>query len=51
LQALIAQVYHHGRYDDSDYAVSPVPPLGPEDDVWADQMLRLAGKRPAATGS
>jgi hypothetical protein len=45
LQALIAQVYRHGRYDDIDYTVPPVPPLEPEDAAWADELLRTAGKR------
>ncbi len=48
LQALIAQVYRHGRYDDIDYTVPPVPPLDPDDAAWADELLRSAGKRPAA---
>jgi hypothetical protein len=47
LQALIAQVYRHGRYDDIDYTVPPVPPLSPDDAAWADELLRAAGKRPA----
>jgi hypothetical protein len=46
LQALITQVYRHGRYDDIDYTVAPVPPLEPEDAIWADELLRVAGKRP-----
>src|SRR5947209_7388078 len=46
LQALIAQVYRHGRYDDIDYTVPPVPPLDGEDATWADELLRAAGKRP-----
>ncbi len=45
LQALITQVYRHGRYDDIDYRVPPVPPLDPEDEAWADALLRAAGKR------
>jgi hypothetical protein len=49
LQTLIAQVYHHGRYDDIDYTLPPVPPLDPDDDTWADELLRAAGKRPAKT--
>jgi hypothetical protein len=48
LQALITQVYRHGRYDDIDYTVPPVPPLDPDDAAWADELLRAAGKRPAA---
>jgi hypothetical protein len=47
LQALIEQVYRHGRYDDIDYTVPPVPPLDPDDAAWADELLRAAGKRPA----
>jgi hypothetical protein len=46
LQALIEQVYRHGRYDDIDYTVAPVPPLEPGDATWADELLRAAGKRP-----
>lgn len=48
LQALISQVYRHGRYDDIDYTVPPVPPLDPDDAIWADELLRAAGKRPPA---
>ncbi len=51
LQALIAQVYRHGRYDDIDYTVPPVPPLDAADAAWADELLRAAGKRPAAPPS
>ncbi len=47
LQALITQVYRHGRYDDIDYSVPPVPPLDPDDEAWADELLRTAGKRSA----
>lgn len=50
LQALIAQVYRNGRYDDIDYTVPPVPALGDEDATWADTLLRAAGKRPAIPG-
>lgn len=46
LQALIAQVYRHGRYDDIDYRVPPVPPLEADDEAWADALLRAAGHRP-----
>lgn len=46
LQALLTRVYSHGRYDDIDYTVPPVPPLAPEDAVWAEDLLRVAGKRP-----
>jgi Protein of unknown function (DUF4058) len=47
LQALTARVYRHGRYDDIDYTVPPVPPLDADDAAWADALLRSAGKRPA----
>jgi hypothetical protein len=47
LQILIAQVYHHGRYDDIDYTQPTEPPLEPDDDAWADELLRAAGRRPA----
>jgi hypothetical protein len=47
LQALVTQVYRHGRYDDIDYTRPPVPPLQPEDDRWASELLQAAGKRPA----
>jgi Protein of unknown function (DUF4058) len=47
LQALVAQVYRHGRYDDIDYTLPPVPPLDPADAAWADELLRGAGLRPA----
>ena len=47
LQTLIDQVYHHGRYDDTDYTPPPVPPLEGEDAEWADELLRTAGKRAA----
>lgn len=49
LQALIAQAYRHGRYDDTDYTIPPVPPLEGDDAVWADALLKSAGRRPAAT--
>jgi hypothetical protein len=45
LQALVEIVYRQGRYDDIDYSVPPVPPLDPEDEAWADQLLRAAGRR------
>jgi hypothetical protein len=47
LQTLIEQVYRHGRYDDIDYTLPPLPPLDAEDDAWADELLRQAGRRPA----
>jgi hypothetical protein len=47
LQALITQVNRHGRYDDIDYTVPPVPPLDSDDATWADELLRATGKRSA----
>jgi hypothetical protein len=51
LQALIQHVYRHGRYDDIDYTVPPVPPLTADDEGWAQELLRAAGKRPGTTPS
>jgi len=51
LQTLIAQVYHHGRYDDINYTKPALPPLELEDDAWSDELLRAAGKRPAENRS
>ncbi len=48
LQALVTQVYRNGRYDDIDYTVPPVPPLDSDDEAWADELLRAAGKRAGA---
>jgi hypothetical protein len=54
LQSLIDQCYADGGYDDDvDYEKEPVPPLGEDDAVWADQLLRERGlrtqpKKPAA---
>jgi hypothetical protein len=31
-----------------DYAREPVPPLADDDRVWADALLREAGKRAAS---
>jgi hypothetical protein len=46
LQALVDQAYRNGRYaDDIDYRADPVPPLGPADAAWTDELLRAAGKR------
>jgi hypothetical protein len=45
LQALIDQAYRNGRYHSIDYRTAPEPPLEGPDEVWADQLLRAAGKR------
>jgi hypothetical protein len=46
LQALIEQVYRHGRYDDIDYTKPPIPPLDADDTTWAEAVLHAAGKLP-----
>ena len=45
LQALIAQCYRNGRYDDPDYRADPQPPLPAPEAAWADELLRKAGRR------
>jgi Protein of unknown function (DUF4058) len=46
LQALAAAAYTNGRYDRRlDYSKPPDSPMLEEDAVWADQILRAAGRR------
>jgi hypothetical protein len=46
LQALVDRAYRAGAYGWTlDYRAEPVPPLGPDDAAWADDLLRAAGKR------
>ena len=45
LQPLIERVYAGGAYDDIDYSKQPKPPLRPDDEAWADELLRKAGRR------
>jgi hypothetical protein len=46
LQPLIDQCYRNGGYDaDLDYHQPPQPRLTPEDESWADQLLRGQGRR------
>jgi hypothetical protein len=45
LQAILAQCYRNGGYDDIDYAVEPDPPLSDKEAAWADALLREQGKR------
>ena len=46
LQPLIEQCYRNGKYDDDlDYRHPPDPPLRPEDEAWADILLRSQGRR------
>jgi len=46
LQPLLAQAYQNGRYARTvDYSQPPEPPLESGSAVWADELLRAAGKR------
>lgn len=45
LQELMDHAYERGRYDGIDYHQDCVPPLKGDDAVWADQLLRQAGRR------
>jgi hypothetical protein len=45
LQPLIRRVYVAGGHDDIDYTRPPEPPLSAEDEVWANELLRKAGRR------
>jgi hypothetical protein len=45
LQALFELCYERGRYETLiDYASEPLPPLQVQDKIWADHLLRQAGK-------
>lgn len=43
LQSLLNQTYVAGEYDDTDYAVDPVPRLSADDLAWARQLLTEKG--------
>jgi hypothetical protein len=45
LRAMLDRVYRTGRYDATDYRVPCTPPLSEEDEVWANELLRRAGRR------
>jgi Protein of unknown function (DUF4058) len=45
IQALVARTYTVGRYELTNYAVEPEPPLPPEDAAWAADLLKSAGRR------
>jgi hypothetical protein len=46
LQAVVEQVYRNGAYARStDYTRPPDPPLAPDDERWADELLRKTGRR------
>ena len=47
LQEVLAIAYDRAAYDVSiDYTRDAIPPLGPEDAPWADELLRNSGHRP-----
>jgi hypothetical protein len=43
LQVLIDRCYHNGRYDDINYRAAPNPPLAPDDEAWAKELLAAKG--------
>lgn len=46
LQPLIDHVYAKGKYSRTiDYSTNPKPNLSPADAAWADELLKVAGKR------
>jgi hypothetical protein len=46
LQETLATAYDRAAYGDTlQYHGDPIPPLGPEDATWADELLRGAGLR------
>ncbi len=45
LQPLAERAYQLGAYDDLNCSRPPVPPLNDQDTVWAETLLREAGKR------
>lgn len=45
LQPLLDNCYLQGRYAGTDYARPPCPSLDPDDEVWADALLREQGRR------
>lgn len=44
LQPIIERIYVEGGHDDIDYSRPPSPPLGPEDEAWARQLVGAAGR-------
>ena len=51
LQPLFDEVYDTGLYAEyTDYAQSPDPPLTPEQQAWADAVLRERGLIPPTGG-
>lgn len=48
LQRLLERCYAGGRYDDLDYTRDPDPPLTPDENTWAVEVLHTAGRRVAS---
>ena len=43
LQAVFERIYNAGPFQKSiDYPMAPVPPLRPEDKLWAEALLQKA---------
>lgn len=46
LGRVLSRAYEEGSYDLAlDYRQTPVPPLSPADEAWADTLLREKGLR------
>jgi hypothetical protein len=45
LQGLVDHAYGTGRYDRLEYGAELNPPLSADDAVWAESLLKAAGKR------
>jgi hypothetical protein len=45
LQKLLDEVYETGRYESIDYGQRCEPPLEGADAVWAEEILKAAGRR------
>lgn len=43
IQALVAQAYERGAYDDIDYSRPPTPPLDEEQQAWAGEVVKGRG--------
>jgi hypothetical protein len=46
LQAIVDTAYDRGRYDDIDYSKPINPPLDPQDEPWARDLLAAAASGP-----
>lgn len=46
LQAVVNRLYDEGRFERVvNYQEEPIPPFSPEDEVWADELLKAANLR------